>query len=84
MTTIEFGGLFRCIRIHEHDGVDRGAILIVKLDAFQVLIHETPAGEAARFHRAMHLADSGLYHIERRGGLGGKCGGAHQRKSKSK
>src|SRR5207248_663688 len=52
---VEIVGLFFCIGLEDDDGVDRGSVLVVGLDALEVLAHQHAAGKLARLHRLVGL-----------------------------
>ena len=58
--------------VHLHDGVERGAFLVVRVDALQVLLDERAAGQRAAANRRLDLRDGGFVDAERRGWLRGE------------
>ena len=66
---IQFVGLLLGVGVQHHDGVDGGTVLVVRVDALQVLAHQLAAGETAGLHGVVHLRDGGFLHFEGRGFL---------------
>ena len=64
--TIEIVGLLQRLGVGHDDGVDRRAVLVVRLDAPEILLHERPAGDAAGLERILDLRDGRLLHTEGR------------------
>ena len=63
---VQIVGLLFDVGVDQDDGVDRRAILIVGVDALQVLRDESAAGEFAGLHRVVDLRDSSLLDFELR------------------
>ena len=58
--------------VHLHDGIEGGALLVVRVDALQVLVDERAAGQRAAANRRLDLRDGGFVDAERRGWLRGE------------
>ena len=54
------GGLQR-VRVDHHDRVQRGALLVVRVDAREVLLDERAAGQRAVAERGLDLRDGGFF-----------------------
>ena len=63
------GGLQR-VGVDEDDGVQRGVLLVVRVDARQILRNERVAGQRARAQRRFNLRDGGFVDREWPWGLG--------------
>ena len=61
---IEIGGLLQRIRVDLDDRVQRGALLVVGLDALQVLLDERTARQLSRLHRGVDPGDRRLFDPE--------------------
>jgi hypothetical protein len=66
---IQFDGILLGVRVNEHDRINGGAVLVISLNAPEILIHQSSAGEQARFHCLMDLRNGDLFDIKRRGSL---------------
>jgi hypothetical protein len=45
------------VRIDHDDRVERRPLLVVRLDAVEIHLHELPAGDLARFERGVDVGD---------------------------
>jgi hypothetical protein len=63
-TPVQFFRLLLHFRVHYHDRVQPGAVLVVCIDALQLKAHQFPAAQAPALHSIVHLRDSSLHHIK--------------------
>ncbi len=65
-TPVQLLGLFLHVRIQHHDGIDRRPVLVVGLDALQIIAHQFPASKSPRLHGVVDLRDRCLDDVEGR------------------
>ena len=53
------------LRVRHDDGVDGGAVLVVGVDAAEILLDQAAAGDLSGFHRRVNAGHRGLVHLKR-------------------
>jgi hypothetical protein len=66
-TPVHLIGLFPRVRVNQNDGVDRRPVLVISVDAPQVLIDQRAARKLPGLHRVVDLRDGSFLDFKWRG-----------------
>src|SRR5258708_25678675 len=58
-------GLLKACRIDVQHGIDRRPLLVVSVDAIQILLDQVVAGRRTRLHRFVNVSDGRFHQMER-------------------
>ena len=73
-------GLLQALRIDVQNRFELRPLLVVGLDAVQVLLHQIMAGQRTRLQRAVNIHNGSLHQMK--GAIRARAGNRHQQKSK--
>jgi hypothetical protein len=72
--------LLQALRIDVQDGLESRSLLVVGIDAIQILLDEIVARQRARLHRSVNVGNGGLDQMK--GTIRTTAGDRHQQKGK--
>jgi hypothetical protein len=57
-------GLLQRLRVHVQQGIEGGALLVVRLDAVYVLLHQAVASQLAALEAAVNFVDGSFHELK--------------------